>query len=157
MMKRRMLLTWLAPLALGALAPLGTHAETPWAEALAAQTLDSGFLSRLPPKLSKTLGLAKPEEGTEVRQLISRSGHHARTFNVSVANHNDIVMFSVDIHTNDSVAYLIGPDGKLRKALAYQHVDQERPLTAGEAQSGFRAEKSFWSSRLHKPAAKPGG
>jgi hypothetical protein len=155
-MKRRMLLSWLALLAVVALAPLGTQAETPWAQALASQALDSGFLSRLPPKLSKALSLAKPDDGTEVRQLITRSGHHARTFNVSVANHNDIVMFSVDIHTNDSVAYLLGPDGKLRKAVAYQHVDQEHPLSPAEAQSGFRAEKSFWSSRLHKPAAKPG-
>ena len=155
-MNRRMLLTGVGALLLGVLMPLAVLAETSWAESLASQTLDSGFLSRLPPKLSKALGLTKPDEGTEVRQLISRSGHHARTFNVSVANHNDIVMFSVDVHTNDSVAYLVGPDGKLRKALAYQHVDQERPLSTSEAQSGFRTEKSFWSARLHKPTAKPG-
>lgn len=155
-MNRRMLLSWVAPLTISALAPLAAQAATAWAEALASEALESGFLSRLPPKLSKALALAKPDEGTEVRQLIARSGHHARTFNVSVANHNDLVMFSVDTHTNDSVAYLLGPDGALRKALAYQHVDQERPLSASETPSGFQAEKRFWTSRLHKPAAKPG-
>jgi len=148
-------LTSLAVLGLLAIAPAPAPAEAPWAPALASRALAEGFLSRLPPHVSRGLALTKPDEGTEVRQLIARSGHHARTFNVSVANHGDIVLFSVDVHTNDSVAYLTGPDGTLRKALAFQHVDQERPLSAAEARAGFQSEKRFWSGRLHAPAGPP--
>lgn len=148
-------LTSLTVLALFALAPGGAPADVPWAQGLASRALAEGFLSRLPPHVSKALALAKPDDGTEVRQLIVRSGHHARTFNVSVANHGDIVLFSVDVHTNNSVAYLTGPDGALRKALAFQHVDQEQPLSAAEARAGFQSEKRFWMGRLHGPAEPP--
>jgi len=145
-------LTSLTLLALVALAPGSAPGGAPWAPPLASRALEEGFLSRLPPHVSKALALQKPDEGTEVRQLIARSGHHARTFNVSVANHGDIVLFSVDVHTNDSVAYLTGPDGALRRAVAFQHVDQERPLSTAEARAGFQGEKRFWAGRLHGPA-----
>jgi hypothetical protein len=149
------LLQVLAVLVLGGAALAQADNAAPWAQALAAQALDSGFLSRLPPNLSKAFGLVKPDEGAEVRQLITRSSRQSRTFNVSVANHNDIVIFNVDVHTNDTVAYLLGPDGRLRKALAYRNVDQERTLTPQEAQRGFQSEKRFWSARLKAPAAAP--
>ena len=141
-----MLIRMLAVLALGALAT-PVQGATPWAQALAAQALDSGFLSRLPPNLSKSFGLTKPDQGAEVRQLITRSSKQSRTFNVSVANHNDIVIFNVDGRTNDTVAYLVGTDGTLRKALAYHNVDQERTLSPQEARQGFEREKRFWSAR----------
>ena len=150
----RVLIRMAAVLALGALAAQ-VQGATPWAQALAAQALDSGFLSRLPPNLSKTFALTKPDDGAEVRQLITRSSRQSRTFNVSVANHNDIVIFNVDVHTNDTVAYLVGPDGTLRKAVAYRKVDQERTMSAQEARQGFEREKRFWSARLHQPPPAP--
>src|SRR5262249_45392442 len=105
----------------------------------------------LPPILSKSFGLTKPEEGTEVRQLITRTSHQSRTFNVSVANHTDIVIFNVDVHTNDTVAYLVAPDGTLRKAVAYRNVDQGRTLGRQAARQGFERENRFGSGRLHHP------
>ena len=150
----RVLIRMLAVLALGALAA-PVQGATPWAQALAAQALDSGFLSRLPPNLSKSFGLTKPDQGAEVRQLITRSSKQSRTFNVSVANHNDIVIFNVDGRTNDTVAYLVGTDGTLRKALAYHNVDQERTLSPREARQGFEREKRFWSARLRQSPPAP--
>ena len=46
---------------------LQAASTTPWAHTLAQEALDSGFLSRLPPNVSVVFGLAKPQEGTDVR------------------------------------------------------------------------------------------
>ena len=67
---RRIGLTTLAAAALFAGA-LQAATTTPWAQTLSQQALDSGFLSRLPPNVSVVFGLAKPQEGTDVRQLLS--------------------------------------------------------------------------------------
>jgi len=65
------------------------------------------------------------------------------------------VIFNVDVRTNDTAAYLVAPDGTLKKAIAYRKVEQERVLTDQEARSGLQGEKRFWSARLQKaPAAQ---
>jgi len=126
-------------------------ASTPWAQTLTQQALDSGFLSRLPPNVSVVFGLAKPQEGTDVRQLLSKEGHQVRTFNVSVANHADVVIFNVNAQSGATVAYLITPEGQLRKAVAYQSGGQAKELSAADAKAGLAHEKKFWSARA-KPA-----
>src|SRR5215469_2170734 len=122
-------------------------ASTPWVQTLTQQALDSGFLSRLPPNVSVVFGLAKPAEGTDVRQLLSKEGHQIRTFNVGVANHADVVIFNVNAQSGATVAYLITPDGQLRKAVAYQPGGEARELSAADAKAGFAREKKFWSAR----------
>jgi len=126
---------------------------TPWAQTLTQQALDSGFLSRLPPNLSVVFGLAKPQEGTDVRQLLSKEGHQVRTFNVGVANHADIVIFNVNAQSGATVAYLITPDGQLRKAVAYQTGGEARELSPADAKAGFAHEKKFWSARAKSAKA----
>ena len=133
---------------------LQAASTTPWAQTLAQQALDSGFLSRLPPNLSVVFGLAKAQEGTDVRQLVSKEGHQVRTFNVSVANHADIVIFNVNAQSGATVAYLITPDGQLRKAVGYQSGGQARELSAADAKAGLAREKKFWAP-LAKPAKAP--
>jgi hypothetical protein len=135
---------------------LQASTTTPWAQTLTQQALDSGFLSRLPPNVSVVFGLAKPEEGTDVRQLLSKEGHQVRTFNVSVANHSDLVIFNVNAQSGATVAYLVSPEGQLRKAVAYQTGGQARDLSAADAKSGFAREKKYWSGRAKSaPAAAP--
>src|SRR4029077_1189811 len=104
---------------------------------LTREALDSGFLSRLPPNVSVVFGLAKPEEGTDVRQLLSKEGHQVRTFNVSVANHADVVIFNVNAQSGSTVAYLLAPDGQLRKAVAYQPGGEARPLSAADGKDAL--------------------
>jgi hypothetical protein len=128
-------------------------ASTPWVQTLAQQALDSGFLSRLPPNVSVVFGLAKPEEGTDVRQLLSKEGHQVRTFNVSVANHADVVIFNVNAASGATVAYLITPQGQLRKAVTYQPGAQAKDLNAADAKAGFAREKKYWAARAKSPAA----
>jgi hypothetical protein len=131
-------------------------ASAPWAQTLTQQALDSGFLSRLPPNVSVVFGLAKPQEGTDVRQLLSKEGHQVRTFNVGVANHADVVIFNVNAQSGATVAYLITPEGQLRKAVAYQSGGQARDLSAADAKAGFAREKKYWSARAKSaPAAAP--
>jgi len=131
-------------------------ASTPWVQTLTQQALDSGFLSRLPPNVSVVFGLAKPQEGTDVRQLLSKEGHQVRTFNVSVANHTDVVIFNVNAQSGATVAYLITPEGQLRKAVTYQPGAQAKDLSAADAKAGLAREKKFWSARAKSaPPAAP--
>jgi hypothetical protein len=123
---------------------------TPWVPILTQEALDSGFLSRLPPNISLVFGLAKPQEGTDVRQLLDKEGHRVRTFNVSVANHSDVVLFNVDAQSGATVAYLLSPDGQLRKAVAYKTGGEARELSAADAKTGLSHERQFWSARAKK-------
>ena len=126
-----------------------------WAQALTQQALDSGFLSRLPPAVSVAFGLAKGEEGAEVRQLLSKAGHEVRTFNVSVANHADVVIFNVNSHNGATVAYLLTPDGQLRKAVSYQAGHEARAMSDADAKAGLSREQRFWSARVPKATPTP--
>ena len=141
------LLTLLPGICLVAAAGPALGAAPPWTQTVSQQALDTGFLTRLPPPVSVAFGLSKPEEGTEVRQLISKDGHHIRTFNVSVANHADLVLYNVNAQTGATVAYLLAPDGKLRKAVSYQTGKDVQPVAAADAQAGLARERHFWSAR----------
>jgi hypothetical protein len=155
-MSKRVPLVGLMALAAAWLAGDLQAAATPWAQTLTQQALDSGFLSRLPPNVSVVFGLAKPQEGTDVRQLLSKEGHQVRTFNVSVANHADVVIFNVNAQSGATVAYLITPEGQLRKAVAYQPGGQAKDLSTADAKAGFAREKKYWSGRARSaPAAAP--
>jgi hypothetical protein len=128
------------------------NAAAPWPQSLIPRALDSGFLTRLPPSVSVALALAKADQGTEVRQLLRKSGHQVRTFNVSVANHNDVVIFNVNGRTGATVAYLLGPDGQLRKAVSYQAGGQAHEIPAADARAGVAREARFWSALARKSA-----
>ena len=150
-MSKRARLALMSLIASSALAGFAHAATpTPWVPILTQEALDSGFLSRLPPNISLVFGLAKPQEGTDVRQLLDKEGHRVRTFNVSVANHSDVVLFNVDAQSGATVAYLLSPDGQLRRAVAYQAGGQARELSAADAKSGLAHEKQFWSARARK-------
>jgi hypothetical protein len=137
----------------GAAPAAAVPAKPPWTEALTQQALTSGFLTRLPPTVSVALGLAKGNEGTDVRQLISKSGHQVRTFNVCVARQSDLVVFNVDARTGATVAYLIGADARLRKAVSYQAGGEAREIPAANAGPGLAREARFWSARARQTAA----
>jgi hypothetical protein len=128
-------------------------ATTPWAQRLSQQALDSGFLTRLPPTVSTAFALPKAADGTDVRQLLTKDGHRIRTFNVSVASHADLVVFNVDAQSGATTAYLLGPDGQLRKAVSYQAGGEAKALAPEDAKAGFSRETRFWSARAKKAPA----
>lgn len=130
-------------------------AAEPWVQAVTQQALDSGFLQRLPPAISKTFGLAKAEDGTDVRELLAKDGHRIRTFNVSVANHNDVVIFNIDARAGANIAYLLSGDGTLRKAVSYQTGGSDtHELAAAEARAGLARESKFWSMKAKQKLSK---
>lgn len=139
----------LAAALLGTLAAAAAAAANrpAWTETLTRQALASGYLTRLPPTVSVALGLDKAKEGTDVRQLLSKSGHQVRTFNVSVAKNSDLVLFTVDARTGATNAYLIGADAQLRKAVSYQAGAEAREIPAADAKAGLASEVRFWSGR----------
>jgi hypothetical protein len=139
---------WLL-LVLGMLLSAPAAAAASWAPPLTEQALNTGFLTRLPAEVSRALGLSKAEEGTEVRQLLAKSGRHVRTFNVGVADHAEVVVFDVDARSGATVAYRLTPDGQLRSAVSYQAGGAARTLSNADAQAGFAAEVHFWSARAH--------
>jgi hypothetical protein len=154
---RRARLTVLAAmLAAGTMLAASVQAAAPWTQTLSQQALDNGFLTRLPPNVSTAFGLTKPQEGTEVRQLLTKQGHQIKTFNVSVANHDDVVVLDLNGQSGASVAYLVSRDGELRKAVSYQGAGEVKPLGAADAKAGLAREKRYWSARAKSaPAAAP--
>jgi len=143
----------LAATLLGALTAAAAASDPPWTDSLTRQALASGFLTRLPPTVSVALGLAKPKEGTDVRQLLTKTGHQVRTFNVSVAKNSDLVLFTVDARTGATAAYLIGPDAQLRRAVSYQAGAEAQEMPATDARAGLAREARFWAARAKHPAA----
>jgi hypothetical protein len=146
--------TFLATFA-SAAAPTGPAAPAApagpaWVASLTQQALASGFLTRLPPTVSVALGLAKGSEGTDVRQLISKSGHQVRTFNVCVAKQSDLVIFDVDARAGKTGAWLLGPDGQMRKAVSYQAGGEAREMAVADARAGLARETRFWSGRARQ-------
>jgi len=132
-----------------------TRGETPWTAVLTQQALTAGHPSTLPPNLSVVLGLSAQGKSIEVRQLVTRAEQKVRTFNVSVAHHRDLVIFSVDEGTQTTVAYLLAPGGRLRKAVAYQTGGPPRELSAAEAKAGMAGEVRYWSGRARELAPGP--
>ena len=132
-----------------------TRGETPWTTVLTQQALAAGYQSTLPPNLSMVLGLAAQGKSVEVRQLVNRADRKVRTFNVSVAHHQDLVIFSVDEGTQATDAYLLAPGGRLRKAVSYQSGAQPRELSPSEARAGFAGEVHYWSGRAREGVPGP--
>jgi hypothetical protein len=132
-----------------------TRAETPWTAVLIEQALTGGHQATLPPNVSRVLGLAAQGKSIEVRQLVTRADKIVRTFNVSVAHHRDLVIFSVDEGTRATVAYLLAPGGRLRKAVSYQTGGPPLELSAAEAKVGFAGEVRYWSGRARELGPGP--
>ena len=132
-----------------------TRGETPWTDVLTQQAVAAGYPATLPPNLSMVLGLATQGKSVKVKQLVTRAEQKVRTFNVSVAHHRDLVIFLVDEGTQSTVAYLLGPGGRLRKAVSYQIGAQPRELSVSEALAGYVAEVRYWSGRAHEVVQSP--
>ncbi len=153
----------LALLLLGSVLGLG-HAQnaTSWIEVLKHKALTSGYQATLPPHVSGVLGLTSKGESIPVKQLVSRAAQKVRTFNVSDSNHRDVVLFLVDERAQSTVAYLLTPNGKLRKAISYPTGGAPRELTASDARQGLAREVRYWSDyavgsqAAPAPAAAPG-
>jgi hypothetical protein len=111
-----------------------------------------GPASQLPAHLSVVLGVSKVEQPIAVKQAVVRDGNTVRTFNVCAANHSDVVMITYNEQSRWSMAYLVSPNGELRKAVSFQAGAPAIERRLPEARGDFAAEMKFWRGVEHQPA-----
>ena len=115
--------------------------------------LRMGKDGKLPPNLVTVLGLGTHVAGLPVRQLVLRERQVVHVFNVSVAKHSDLVIFTHDEAGHVTWAYLLSPKGRLRAAVSYADGLEARAMPPAEAQSRFAAETKYWSAVSQSSAA----
>ena len=91
------------------------------------------------------LGLSKNQQPVAVRQIATTTDHEVRAFNVSVANHGDLVIFTVDEQTHLTTAFLLAPNARLRKAVSYAAGAESVAMSPVRARKPFARELAFWS------------
>lgn len=101
--------------------------------------------SRLPAHLSVVLGISSAEQQTAVKQAVVRDGQTVHTFNVCTANHDDVVIMSVNELNHTTKAYLVSAAGELRKAVSYQAGAPATLRPLAEARADFANEMKFWT------------
>jgi hypothetical protein len=111
---------------------------------LIESVLRNGKDGQLPPHLSLVLGLGTGDAPLGVKQAVLREGHEVRVFNVSIANHQDIIILRTDEQDGNTQAYLISASGKLRKAVSYHVGAQTRRTPTSEARAASAEEIKFW-------------
>jgi hypothetical protein len=113
--------------------------------ALVESVVQHGPDALLPPHLSVVLGVNSTERTTPVMQAVVRDGSIVRTFNVSAANHGNLVMLTYDEKTQETKAYLVAATGALRKAVSYQAGAPANERSVKDARTDFAHEISFWA------------
>ena len=112
-----------------------------------SKTLEQGHDVFLPPHISHLLGISPDEQKVPVKQL-AEMGATIRGFEVSTANHNDIVIFVEKQSEGDSIFYLLSATGTVRKVVSVKAgVGYDRAPTAAD-RTALAAEKKLWLDRL---------
>ena len=112
-----------------------------------SKTLEQGHDVFLPPHISHLLGISPDEQKVPVKQL-AEMGETIRGFEVSTANHNDIVIFVENQSQGDSIFYLLSATGTVRKVVSVKAgVGYDRAPTAAD-RTALAAEKKLWLDRL---------
>lgn len=126
--------------------PAGPKAKSRLASAI-ARTLDQGHAAILPPHVSHLLGISPDEHEVPVKQ-IAEMGDPVRGFEVSTAEHNNVVIFIESRTKKESTFYLTSRPGVLRKVLSViDGVGYARVPTKKDRQA-FEQEKQHWLDRL---------
>jgi hypothetical protein len=127
-----------------------THSLKPLIDAV----IRNGPDSQLPAHLSVVIGVSQVEQTTAVKQAVVRDGAVVRTFNVCVANHDDVVIIVYNEQSRSSKAYLSSATGTLRKAVSFQAGAPATVRTLPAARDDFAKEINFWME-FGKPKAAP--
>jgi hypothetical protein len=111
------------------------------------KTLTQGRDAILPPHISHLLGISPDEREVPVKQF-AQIGEVVKGFEISVAKHEDIVIFLENRSNKESTFYLTSPSGKVKKVVSVKAgVGYDRPPTAKE-KSAFESEKQYWLDLL---------
>jgi hypothetical protein len=115
------------------------------------RTLDEGHDAALPPHISHLLGISPQEHEVPVKQIVEM-GEPIRGFEVSTAEHNNIVLFVESRAQKQSTFYLTSRRGSLRKVLAVIEGVGYARAPSNDDREAFEREKQYWVGRL---ALKP--
>ena len=111
------------------------------------RTLTQGRDAILPPHISHLLGISPDEVEVPVKQF-AQIGEVVKGFEVSIAKHQDIVIFLENRSNKEATFYLTSPFGKVRKVVSVKAgVGHDRPPTPRDKRA-FEAEKQFWLDQL---------
>jgi hypothetical protein len=111
------------------------------------RTLEQGHDAVLPPHVSHLLGISPEEHEVPVKQF-AEMGEPIRGFEVSAAEHNNVVLFVESRANNQSTFYLSSPRGALRKVLTViEGIGYARVPTKDDREA-FEKEKQYWIDRL---------
>jgi hypothetical protein len=111
------------------------------------RALAEGHDAVLPPHASHLLGIAPQEHEVPVKQFVEM-GEPIRGLEVSVAEHNNVVLFVESRAQKQSIFYLTSRNGVLRKVLSViEGVGYARTPTKDD-KDAFEKEKKHWIERL---------
>jgi hypothetical protein len=111
------------------------------------RTLDHGNDAILPPHVSNLLGISPKEHEIPVKQFVEM-GEPIRGFEVSTAEHNNVVIFVESRAQKQSTFYLTSRRGTLRRVLAViEGVGYSRVPTKADKEE-FEKEKKRWTDQL---------
>jgi hypothetical protein len=111
------------------------------------RTLEQGHDAILPSHVSHLLGISPDEHEVPVKQFVEM-GEPIRGFEVSTAEHNNVVIFVESRARKESTFYLTSRRGVLRKVLSVvEGVGYDRPPKKADKDE-FEKEKQYWQDRL---------
>lgn len=111
------------------------------------RTLDQGHDAILPPHVSNLLGISPEQHEVPVKQFV-QMGEPVRGFEISTAEHNNVVIFVESSAQKKSTFYLTSRRGTLRKVLSViEGVGYARVPTKPDRET-FEQEKQRWIDAL---------
>lgn len=111
------------------------------------RTLDQGHDAILPPHVSNLLGISPQEREVPVKQFV-QMGEPIRGFDVSAAEHNNVVLFVESRAQKQTTYYLASRRGTLRKVLAVIDGVGNPRVPTKDDRDIFEQEKQHWIDSL---------
>lgn len=124
----------------------GSKTTTPLARAI-DRTLVEGHDAILPPHVSNLLGISPDEHEVAVKQF-AEMGDLVRGFEVSTAEHNNVVIFVENRSQKQTTFYLMSKRGTLRKVLAVIAGTGYSRQPTKQDREAFEKEKQRWVDEL---------
>jgi hypothetical protein len=111
------------------------------------RTVAEGHDAVLPPHVSHLLGISPQEHEVPIKQFVEM-GEPIHGFEVSTAEHNNVVIFVESRAQKETTFYLTSRRGLLRKVLSVREgVGYDRSPTKDDKEA-FEKEKQRWMDRL---------
>lgn len=123
-----------------------THTKSPLGSAI-DRTVDQGHDAVLPPHVSNLLGISPGEHEVPIKQFV-QMGEPIRGFEVSSADHNNVVIFVESRAQKQTMFYLTSRRGGLRKVLSVVEGTGYARVPTKDDKEAFEKEKQRWVEQL---------